>query len=172
MAGAAEPVPVRAPALQAGAAPDALRWLRLRPPLLALLLTGSALAAHALVLRLAAPAGRAPLAGALLAAGGLGWMLWAAWSFRRAETTLRPLGLPAVLVEDGPYRVGRNPMYLGMALAMAGLAVALGAPTLLLATGAFVAIVGRFHVRHEEAVLRATFGGWYSDYAARVRRWL
>lgn len=157
-----------------GAAALALpaRWLRLRPPLLAMVMTVSSLTAHALVLGLAAPAGRAPLAGSALAAAGLAWMLWAAYTFRRAATTLRPLGLPSVLVEEGPYRLGRNPMYLGMAAAMAGLALALGAPTLALAAGAFLYIVGRLHVPHEEATLRATFGGWYSDYAARVRRWL
>jgi protein-S-isoprenylcysteine O-methyltransferase Ste14 len=32
--------------------------------------------------------------------------------------------------------------------------------------------VAAVHVPHEEAALRRAFGGWYSDYAARVRRWI
>jgi protein-S-isoprenylcysteine O-methyltransferase Ste14 len=37
---------------------------------------------------------------------------------------------------------------------------------------AFAAIVRRVHIPFEEAQLRRAFGGWYSDYAATVRRWL
>jgi len=55
---------------------------------------------------------------------------------------------------------------------MVGLAIALGVPTLLFAAAAFVFVVGRNHIPFEEQRLQRRFGGWYSDYAAQVRRWL
>jgi protein-S-isoprenylcysteine O-methyltransferase Ste14 len=155
----------------AGAA-EAPAWLKLPLPLLASALGVASLAAHALVLGTAAPLGRAPTEGTLLAAAGIGWALWAAWHLRRAGTPLAPAAQPAVLVEEGPYRFGRHPMYLGLAAAMVGLAIALGVPTLLLAAAAFAVVVARIHVPFEEQRLRRHFGGWYSDYAARVRRWI
>ena len=103
---------------------------------------------------------------------GIGWAMWAAWQLRRAGAPVRPGAAAGVLVEEGPFRFGRNPMYLGMTVSMLGLALKLGAPTLVAAAAAFAAIVHLVHIPHEESQLRAAFGGWYSDYAASVRRWL
>ena len=33
-------------------------------------------------------------------------------------------------------------------------------------------IQNQVHIPHEEAQLQRAFGGWYSDHAASVRRWL
>jgi protein-S-isoprenylcysteine O-methyltransferase Ste14 len=148
------------------------RWLRLRPPLLALALLTLALALHGAALGAAAPLGRSLLAGGVLAAGGAAWMLWAWWAFRTAGTPVRPTEVPLVLVEEGPYRYGRNPMYLGMAAVLLGLGIALGVPVLALTALLFVAVVRRVHVPFEEAQLQRRFGGWYGDYRARVRRWI
>lgn len=151
------------------------RWLRLRPPALAFAIVGGSLALHAALLAVsgsAAPLGRAPLAGTAIVAIGLAWMLWAAWLFRAAGTTLLPSAEPTVLIEEGPYRIGRNPMYLGITVALLGLALALGVPVLALGAAGFAWVVQRVHIPIEEARLRRRFGGWYSDYAAQVRRWL
>lgn len=150
----------------------AARWVTVRPPWLAQLLGLLALGGHALLWGTAAPLGRLPAAGVLLSVGGIGWMLWAGWHFRLADTTIRLAGTPNVLVDEGPYRYGRNPMYLGITVAIAGAALALGSPLLALAAVLFVTIVAQVHVPFEEQRLRQTFGGWYSDYAASVRRWL
>jgi protein-S-isoprenylcysteine O-methyltransferase Ste14 len=150
----------------------AARWVNLRPPRLAQGLGLLALAGHALLWGTAAPLGRLPAMGAVVCAAGLSWTLWAAWHFRQAQTTLFPAGAPTVLVDEGPYRYGRNPMYLGITVAIGGGALALGSPLLALAAALFVTIVALVHVPFEEQRLRQTFGGWYSDYAASVRRWL
>jgi len=152
--------------------PAAPRSVRLRPPALALGLAAVSLAAHGLLFGLAAPLGRAPWAGGAIAAAGLIWMLWAAWTFRRAATTLRPTGLPGVLVEEGPYRFGRNPMYLGITVMLLGTALGLGTPLLTASAVAFAAIVNAVHVPHEEDRMTRRFGGWYRDYARATRRWL
>lgn len=147
-------------------------WSRLRPPGLAFVIVGASLAMHALVLGSAAPLGRAPLAGAALAAAGIAWMAWAAWLLRAAGTPIRPSAETTVLVEEGPYHYGRNPMYLGITVALFGLALALGVPALALGAMAFAVVVQRVHIPAEEAGLQRKFGGWYSDYADQVRRWI
>jgi protein-S-isoprenylcysteine O-methyltransferase Ste14 len=131
-----------------------------------------ALALHTLAFGFAAPFGRAPLGGALLMAAGFAWMAWAWWCFRRADTPLAPTAQPVMLIDHGPYRYGRNPMYLGMVALMLGLGVAAGVPLMALAALNFVVIVGAVHVPFEEAQMQRAFGGWYRDYAASVRRWI
>ena len=176
MAGAAE-LHARPRALTVVTAPrfepiEPGRWLRVRPPALALALTAAALALHALVLGAAVPWAQSVPLGATLVAGGFAWMAWAWVTFRRAGTPVRPSAHTGVLVDHGPYRFGRNPMYLGMVAMMLGIGVAAGVPLMAIAAANFVAIVASVHIPHEEANLKRAFGGWYSDYAASVRRWI
>ena len=94
--------------------------------------------------------------------------------FRRARTTVNPLApeRASAVVDRGIYRVSRNPMYLGMAAALAGIAAwRASLPGLLLVFG-FCAYIGRFQIRPEERALQAVFGAAFADYMARVRRWL
>jgi protein-S-isoprenylcysteine O-methyltransferase Ste14 len=147
------------------------RWLRLRPPSLARALTALALALHAIVFGLSAPFGRSIAGGVLMMLAGFAWMAWAWWCFRRAATPLPPNAQPTMLVDEGPYRFGRNPMYLGMVVTMLGLGLATGVPFMAIAAFNFAVVVAAVHIPHEEAQMRRTFGGWYSDYAASVRRW-
>jgi protein-S-isoprenylcysteine O-methyltransferase Ste14 len=158
------------PAARVDAPPT--RWLRVSPPALALTLTVLALALHALVLGAAVPWAQSVPLGLLLLAGGLGWSAWAWATLRRAGTPVRPGTHSGVLVDHGPYRFGRNPMYLGLLVTMVGIGVAAGVPLMAVAVANFVAIVASVHVPHEESRLQRAFGGWYSDYAASVRRWL
>ena len=171
MAGVTELSPSRA-LTPAPATARPSRWLRLRPPTLARVLTVIAMGLHALGFGIAAPFGRSLAGGALLMAAGFTWMAWAWWCFRQAGTPLRPTAQPTLLVDEGPYRFGRNPMYLGIVVMMLGMGLASGVPFMAIAAANFVVIVGAVHIRHEEAQLQRTFGGWYSDYAASVRRWI
>lgn len=114
----------------------------------------------------------AELGGAALAGVGAGWAGWAAWQLRAAGTPVRPDAPPRVLVEEGPYRFGRNPMALGLAALLAGAPLAVGAAPLALAAPAYLIWLQRVRIPAEEARLQRHFGGWYRDYAASVRRWL
>ena len=84
----------------------------------------------------------------------------------------RPTARPTILVDEGPYRFGRNPMYLGMTVTLLGIGLALGRAADGGGRGHLRRHRHRVHIPHEEAQLRRAFGGWYSDYAASVRRWL
>jgi protein-S-isoprenylcysteine O-methyltransferase Ste14 len=96
------------------------------------------------------------------------------FQFRRARTTVSPLR-PArtqAIVTTGVYRWSRNPMYLGMALALLGLAAWWSSLPGYLAVPAFVAYLTRFQIVPEERALLAKFGPAFGDYTLQVRRWL
>lgn len=78
---------------------------------------------------------------------------------------------PERIVDTGPYRWVRNPMYLGHIIFLAGIAV-----TLLswVATAVAVVHLAWFdrRVRGDEAHLAQLFGEPYRDYCRRVKRWI
>lgn len=94
--------------------------------------------------------------------------------FHRAGTTVNPLRPDAstALVQSGLHRISRNPMYLGHAVILLGVAVVLGNAAALGAVPLYMAYVTRFQILPEERALQARFGAGYLDYARRVRRWL
>jgi len=95
-------------------------------------------------------------------------------AFRRARTTPNPFRPQnaSSLVSTGIYSVTRNPMYLGLLLVLLGWAAFLCSALALFGPIAFLAYIARFQIVPEERVLLAKFGAAYSEYLARVRRWL
>ena len=94
--------------------------------------------------------------------------------FKRARTTINPFKPEnsTALVTSGIYRFTRNPMYVGLALVLLGWAALLSSPWALLGPLVFVLYINRFQIAPEERVLSAKFGAAYTEYIARVRRWL
>ena len=93
-------------------------------------------------------------------------------AFRRAATRPEPWRPATALVTDGPYRLSRNPMYLGFTLLYLGIALLSGSlwPLLLLP---LVLLTMHFGVIvREEAYLERRFGEAYREYRRRVKRWL
>ncbi len=78
---------------------------------------------------------------------------------------------PTRVVAEGPYRLTRNPMYLGHIIFMLGLALTLRS---LVALAILVLRAIWFHHRvlADEARLTARFGAEYTDYTRRVKRWV
>jgi len=120
----------------------------------------------------------APLGDRLIATGwalvlaGIGLAVWAALAFRRARTTIVPGEEPSALVETGPYRLSRNPIYLGDLMILAGWCLLLGSPLSLVVLIPLHQILLRRFVLPEEQLLAAHLGEPYDAYRARVRRWL
>ncbi len=103
--------------------------------------------------------------GALLA--GWGWSL-----FYRTGTTRVPGQSSTTLVTWGPYRLTRNPMYVGLAIAYlgeAGLLVQVWPVVLLPLT---IAYLNAVVIPVEEARLREVFGAAFDRYRSSVRRWI
>lgn len=145
------------------------------PPPLVAVLCALALWGVAAVWPMAGATGSAQLAGAAgLFLIGMAIDLAALWPFLRARTTVHPMRpeRTTALVTTGLYRVSRNPMYVGQALALAGFAVWMGHPAGIAAVAAFVAYITRFQIMPEERVLAAKFPQEFAVWRASVRRWL
>jgi protein-S-isoprenylcysteine O-methyltransferase Ste14 len=100
------------------------------------------------------------------------WNGWSLWLFGRHRTGLLPGQAAEALIDEGPYRISRNPLYVGL-LALY-LALALLAPSFwaLVLFPAAVLLVLWGAIRPEERYLHERFGPRYDDYTKRVRRWL
>ncbi|MGD9811496.1 MAG: isoprenylcysteine carboxylmethyltransferase family protein [Sphingobium sp.] len=110
--------------------------------------------------------------GVPLIAAGLLLLLAASGLFRQAGTDVKPWKATSAVVDKGVYAWTRNPMYLGMALLYAGLAIAFRSISALALLPLVIAIVRTQVIAREERYLEEKFGSTYLAYKARVRRWL
>jgi protein-S-isoprenylcysteine O-methyltransferase Ste14 len=76
------------------------------------------------------------------------------------------------IVERGPYRFTRNPIYMGMFGGLIGLGIAFDNLWLPLMLVPFALVIRYGVVAREEAYLERKFGDAYRQYRARVRRWV
>jgi protein-S-isoprenylcysteine O-methyltransferase Ste14 len=98
--------------------------------------------------------------------------LGAVGRFVRTETPVNPYKPATRLVTSGPFRVTRNPMYLGLALLYAGLAFALDVIWAFPLLVVVIVLIDRLVIAREEPYLERLFGQEYLDYKQRVRRWI
>ena len=90
----------------------------------------------------------------------------------RVHTDIMTRNPTTSLVVKGPYRISRNPIYLGMTMIYGGIAVLTNALSALLLLPAVVLMIQRGAIAPEEQYLERRFGGEYLRYKARVRRWI
>jgi protein-S-isoprenylcysteine O-methyltransferase Ste14 len=76
------------------------------------------------------------------------------------------------IVEDGPFRFSRNPMYLSLILVLFGFAVLLLSIWFMVAATVLWLVFNRIAVVAEEVYLEKKFGEQYTAYKSRVRRWI
>lgn len=110
--------------------------------------------------------------GVVFVLAGILLVLWAVRLFGQAGTAIKPFQEASALVVRGPYRLTRNPMYVGMVGVLVGIAVLLGSLAPFSIIPPFVALMDVRFIRPEEAALERIFGARYGDYKARVRRWV
>ena len=116
--------------------------------------------------------GAAQIAGVVVGASGAALALWCIVTFMViGRGTPAPFDPPRRLVAVGPYRLVRNPMYIGAGLAVVGAALFYESWALLVYGVVFAFAMHLFVVLYEEPTLRATFGADYVRYCERVRRW-
>ena len=108
----------------------------------------------------------------VLVAAGVLWMAWGIMTFRRARTGIYPNRPASQIVREGPYRFGRNPMYLGMTGVYWGVALWLDTLWALLIFPAVILLLLRYVIAREERYLREAFSADYDDYTQSVSRWL
>ena len=112
---------------------------------------------------------------------GLGWLLlaafalwngWALVSIAQHRTALLPGQATTTVIDRGPFARSRNPLYVGLLIGSAGVALLAGSMWALIALPVEWALLRWGAVVPEERYLTAKFGTTYTDYTGRVRRWL
>jgi protein-S-isoprenylcysteine O-methyltransferase Ste14 len=110
-----------------------------------------------------------------------GWLLvaafvvlngWALAMIGQHRTALLPGEPTTVVIDRGPFALSRNPLYVGLLVLSAGIALLAASLWALVALPLEWALLRWGAVLPEERYLTEKFGAAYLDYAARVRRWV
>jgi protein-S-isoprenylcysteine O-methyltransferase Ste14 len=108
----------------------------------------------------------------LLLALGFLLRVWATVFFYAHQMRVISLKPQQTLITSGPYRLSRNPLYLGgNVFIFFGAALFFGSPTALVATALHIPLMDLM-IRREERQLERDFGEQWRSYKKRVRRWL
>lgn len=92
--------------------------------------------------------------------------------FKRKKTTIIPRQKPAALISEGPFRLSRNPMYLGMVVLTFGIGVTLGSIQAVIPAIWLFFFLQKNYVIPEERKLREGLGREAEDYFATTGRWI
>lgn len=112
-------------------------------------------------------------AGAVLFGAGFALSLYASSIFSQEKTEILPTSpTNRVLITRGPFRFSRNPMYLGMVVALLGVALFFGSLPLFLVPVAHFLVLNFVFIPFEEEKMERQFGEQYRAYKVQVRRWL
>jgi protein-S-isoprenylcysteine O-methyltransferase Ste14 len=149
-----------------------MKWIDLPPVWLALALVMAWQISRLQPAALAISHPALDLLGGLLVGAGLVLMLLAVAEMRRRKTTVIPHLEADALVTTGVFSRSRNPIYLGDALVLAGLALRWDAPVALLLVPLFMATLTQRFILPEENRLRRKFRADFARYCEKTRRWL
>ena len=97
------------------------------------------------------------------------------WCFRlfsAAKTNTNTTKPALAIVDTGPYRVSRNPMYLSYVVAYAGMSLIANSIVMLVLTPVFGLWLTRLVILPEESYLEKYFGEDYLRLKNSTRRWL
>jgi protein-S-isoprenylcysteine O-methyltransferase Ste14 len=113
------------------------------------------------------------VAGLASLVGGFAGLIWSLSQHFEAvpEGGYKMALTPNYLLQSGPYRFSRNPMYVGELAMWAGWSLLLASPTVAGATVLLAFGMSRA-VALEEAALATHFGKIWEAYAAQTPRWL
>ena len=106
-------------------------------------------------------------------AAGAALYFWCLWVFATVgRGTPGPWDAPQRVVEVGPYRWVRNPIYVAALLVVVGEAWLFLSLPLLVYAGAMAIFCHLFVIAYEEPTLHRTFGETYAAYRRTVPRWI
>lgn len=110
--------------------------------------------------------------GVLLMSFGAGIMTWCFSLFNNMGTNLPPNMPTLTLVTEGPYRISRNPIYLGMTSLYLGICIAFDLVWGVALVVPLVYIIRTYVIDREEAYLSRKFKDEYTEFCASTRRWI
>ncbi|HWC64894.1 MAG TPA: isoprenylcysteine carboxylmethyltransferase family protein [Thermoanaerobaculia bacterium] len=118
------------------------------------------------------PVAAARIAGGVLLLGGFALGLVALRALVSGGSNPLPHRPSGALVAHGVYRFTRNPIYLSMAILIAGVAVLARSGWHVVMLVVFVVVLDATQIRREEKYLEKRFGDEFRAYRSRVRRWI
>jgi protein-S-isoprenylcysteine O-methyltransferase Ste14 len=110
--------------------------------------------------------------GALIGISGLALVATGRWAMIKHGTNVNPTRPTTTIVESGPFRFSRNPLYVGLTLIYVGVSLLLNIWWSLFLLVPVWLVMHIFVVRREETYLESKFGSTYLTYRDRVRRYL
>ena len=90
----------------------------------------------------------------------------------RARTSANPYRPTTAIVTTGPFRMSRNPAYLGMTTVYIGIALVADSPWALATLVPALVVIHFGVIVREERYLERLFGDEYRSYKGRTRRWI
>ena len=112
------------------------------------------------------------LLGLILLIGSLALIVMAFRELKNYETTYIPDGDPEKLVNTGPFKISRNPIYLGMFGILISSAFLMQSISALLIPILFLSIIQNTSIPHEEEKLKEKFPEEWEEYTTSTKRWL
>jgi len=103
------------------------------------------------------------LSGIILIIAGIIMTLITNSALLKNRTSIQPFETPDVLLTSGLFKLSRNPLYLGMAIAFAGVVITLGSLSPIIFPVIFVIIIDRVIIPFEENKLEMEFGDKYLE---------
>ena len=129
-----------------------------------------------LTLPLALPSGSLTpaivLGGAAFIIVGIGLVVLARREFTHYNQSTEPGHATSKIVTTGVFSISRNPLYLGGVCVLAGIALALNLPWVLILLLPSLVVCHYILIAPEEKYLAGKFGEEYGRYCAAVHRWL
>jgi protein-S-isoprenylcysteine O-methyltransferase Ste14 len=98
--------------------------------------------------------------------------LWTDGLFKEMKTTVKPYEDAVELITQGPFKLSRHPMYLGMTSILFGIALLHGTIVTFIFPILFIVLCEVLFIRFEEASMEKIFGEKYLNYRKKVRRWI
>ena len=148
-------------------------YLKIPPPIWTLAMLAVAYVSRAFSPWVAEIYARSVPLAILFGGAGLFLAVWAILIFAAEGTEIEPASEHnKTLVTRGPFRFTRNPMYSGLILATLGVAFYFGTLPFFAVPVLLFLLVNFVFVPFEETKMLRQFGAQYTEYYARVRRWI
>ena len=97
------------------------------------------------------------------------WALSTLWKNRAPTLSHR---FPARLVTDGPFRLTRNPIYLGYTVLMVAIGLMTGNAWFVILVPVAAFVTHAFSIQREELLFLSRFGFEFELYCQKTRRWI
>ena len=106
----------------------------------------------------------------LLALGSI-LRFWAGTLFYQKDLKIISFKPQMHLIQSGPYRFSRNPLYVGIITIFSGLALIFGSISGVIAS-VLIFLIWNSQINSEEKLLETKFGNEYLEFKNKVPRWL